>query len=380
MSVQFEDILHRFREDVAVLDGEGDLLWCNRVLAQRLGVPSGDVGVLPLSRWAASAAVAPLMRALIAVQTGLTPVGERLSLHISVRGPDNRVVELIASIQELSDGKLLLVGREPRVQSSIPGGLLPSQADFLANMSHELRTPLNAIIGYSELLTMPGFELDDEKRRRYGADILDSGRHLLTLIDDVLEFAKAGSGRMTIRVEDVEVAGELTACLKIAEGLAAGLGRPVSLRLAEDGEVGSVLTDRRLFKQIVVNLLSNAVKYSREGGHIELAARRAEGWLQVAVRDQGLGIEPAEAERIFSPFYQVDGSSRRQSGGMGLGLAIVQRFLDLLGGGVRLRSRPGVGSTFTFWLPLDGRSVPRDEQGRPVTEPHDLVPDEPDDV
>ena len=377
MTAPFEEILHRFREDVGLLDAEGDLLWCNQVLARRLGVAPGDSEPLPLSRWVATSAVAPLMRALIAVQTGLTPAGERLSLQLTVRGPDERAAELIASIQELSAGQLLMVGREPRVHSSGAGGLLPSQADFLANMSHELRTPLNAIIGYSELLTLPDFELDDEKRRRYGADILDSGRHLLTLIDDVLEFAKAGSGRMTIRVEDVDVVEELAACLNVAEGLAAGLGRTVSLQLDREGEVGSVLTDRRLFKQVVVNLLSNAVKYSPEGGIIELAARRAEGWLQVAVRDQGLGIDSSEAERIFSPFYQVDGSSRRQSGGMGLGLAIVQRFLELLGGGIRLRSRLGVGSTFTLWLPLDGRSVPRDEQGRPVTEPDNLGSDEP---
>ena len=376
----FEEILDRFREDVGVLDREGNLLWCNRVLGLRVGLPHGAVDAAPPVRWVATSAVASLMRALIAVETGLTPPGERLSLQLVVQDPQERRTDLIASIQQLDEGLLLLVGRKPRVQSRHDAGLLPSQADFLANMSHELRTPLNAIIGYSELLTMPGFELDDARRQQYGADILDSGRHLLTLIDDILEFAKAGSGRMTIRVEEIEVAEELTACLKVAEGLAVGLGRQVQVELATEGEVGRVLTDLRLFKQVVVNLLSNAVKYSPDGGMVELAARRAGDWLQVAVRDQGMGIDPTEAERIFSPFYQVDGSSRRQSGGMGLGLAIVQRFLDLLGGGIRLRSRPGVGSTFTFWLPLDGRSVPRDAEGRPVRGPDDLVSEEPDDA
>jgi len=371
LSVPFDEILHRFREDVGLLDGQGGLLWCNRVLARRTGLPSAPAEPVPAARWVAKGSLRPLMQTLIAVQTGLTPPGERLTAQLTLLGTKDRRVELIASIQGLDDGQLLLVGREPRVQASPHGGLLPSQADFLANMSHELRTPLNAIIGYSELLVMPEFELDDEKRRQYGADILDSGRHLLGLIDDVLEFAKAGSGRMTIRVQEVHVAEELAGCLKVAEGLAMGLGRQAVFHLATEGKVGHVLTDLRLFKQIVVNLLSNAVKYSPDGGRVELAARRAGGWLQVAVRDQGMGIDPAEAERIFSPFYQVDGSSRRQSPGMGLGLAIVQRFLELLGGGIRLRSRPGVGSTFTFWLPADGRTVPRDAQGRPVSGPHD---------
>ena len=380
MAGSFEEILHRFREDVGVLDREGNLLWCNEVLARRVGIPPGEGDAVAPVRWVASRAVPSLMRALVAVETGLTPPGERLSLQLVVQGPQERRVELIASVQQLCEGRLLLVGREPRVQSARDGGLLPSQADFLANMSHELRTPLNSIIGYSELLAMPGFELDDEQRRRYGADILDSGRHLLGLIDDILEFAKAGSGRMTIRVEEMDVAEELAACLNVAEGLAVGLGRSVTFELATEGEVGRILADLRLFKQIVVNLLSNAVKYSPEGGRVELAARRAGDWLQVAVRDQGMGIDPAEAGRIFSPFYQVDGSSRRQAGGMGLGLAIVQRFLDLLGGGIRLKSRPGIGSTFTFWLPLDGRSVPRDEQGRPVSGPADLASEEPDDA
>jgi signal transduction histidine kinase len=356
-------ILHLLREDVGILDREGNLLWTNRTLATRLGLPEGSRESLPVVTWVATGSIPPLMRALIAVETGLMPEGERVSLSLTVRGTEDRPVRLIGSVQSLpgAEGLVLLLARRPR--SSGSAGLLPSQADFLANMSHELKTPLNAVIGYSELLAMPGFTGSEEQRQRYAEDILDSGRDLLSLIEDILEFAKAGSGRMTIVLDEVDAKELLLACLKVAEGLVVSLGRPVTLVLATEGELGALRTDTRLLKQVVVNLLSNAVKFSRDGGRVELAARRAEGWLQVAVRDQGMGIEPEEAERVFSPFYQVDSSSRRQRGGMGLGLAIVSRFLDLLGGGIRLQSRPGVGSTFTFHVPLDGRAVPADASG-----------------
>ena len=222
-------------------------------------------------------------------------------------------------------------------------------------MSHELRTPLNAIIGYAELLGMPQLTVDPDKRRQYADDIRDSGRHLLELIEDILEFAKAGAGRMTIRAEELDVVEELESCIKLAEGLAVRMGRPLDMVLLPDGQPGVIRTDVRLFKQVVVNLLSNAVKFSRAGGRVELAVRRVDQWLQVAVRDQGVGIPAEEADRIFAAFYQVDGTASRQYGGMGLGLALVRRFLDLLGGGIRLQSKPGVGSTFTFHIPVDAR-------------------------
>jgi len=353
----FEEALLQLREVAALLDREGNLLWMNAAAARRLGGMAGPVQPRPVMDWVAAGAVPQLMRSLIAVETGLTPTGERISLPLTLRTHQGGTSQLVASVSRIEAGgehRVLLLARSRR-SGGADDGLLPSQADFLANMSHELRTPLNAIIGYAELLGMPQLTVDPDKRRQYADDIRDSGRHLLELIEDILEFAKAGAGRMTIRAEELDVVEELESCIKLAEGLAVRMGRPLDMVLLPDGQPGVIRTDVRLFKQVVVNLLSNAVKFSRAGGRVELAVRRVDQWLQVAVRDQGVGIPAEEADRIFAAFYQVDGTASRQYGGMGLGLALVRRFLDLLGGGIRLQSKPGVGSTFTFHIPVDAR-------------------------
>lgn len=354
----FEEVLLQLREIAAILDREGNLLWCNRAAADWIGGTEGACSARAPVEWVAGPSIPHLMRSLIAVETGLTPAGERISLPLGLRASDGRTAQLVASVQRIDgseDRHVLLLGRARR--DGADPGLLPSQADFLANMSHELRTPLNAIIGYAELLGMPQLTVDPDKRRQYAQDIRDSGRHLLELIEDILEFAKAGAGRMTIRAEEIDVVTELKSCLKLAEGLAVRMGRDLELVLKPDGDPGVIRTDVRLFKQVVVNLLGNAVKFSSNGGRVELAVRRVGSLLQVAVRDQGAGIPAHETDRIFGAFYQVDGTSSRSYGGMGLGLALVRRFLDLLGGGVSLQSKVGVGSTFTFQIPVDARQV-----------------------
>jgi len=350
--------LDKLRESVGILDREGTLVWANEPLRRELALTSGVDAPIPAPEWVTQEGIPALMRSLIAVETGLTPAGERISLSIRL-GSGTDLISSIQKVEGVDGGAVLLIGRprKGRAGDANPG-MMASQVDFLANMSHELRTPLNAVIGYAELLMLPDLPASPEQRRVYAADIRDSGRQLLEMIDDILEFAKAGTGRMTIRASEFDVVEELEACLKIAEGAAHRMDRETEFKLIADGDIGFARSDVRLFKQIVVNLLNNAVKYNREGGKVELAVRRTGKWLQVAIRDQGQGIPPDEADRIFSAFYQVDGTASRSHGGMGLGLAIVQRFLDLLGGGIRVQSKHGVGSTFTFHVPSDARSVP----------------------
>ena len=367
-----EQALDQLREFVGILDREGGLRWANAALRRQLRLAEALAEPLPAAEWVSQEAIPGLMRSLIAVETGLTPAGERISLPVRlVSGGD-----LIASIQKMAveDGpSVLLIGRSKKGRAS-DHGLLASQVDFLANMSHELRTPLNAVIGYAELLMVPDLPATPDQRRAYAADIRDSGRQLLEMIDDILEFAKAGAGRMTIRASEFDVVEELNACLKMAAGAARRMGRETEFELHADGDIGFARSDVRLFKQIVVNLLNNAVKYNRDGGKVELAVRRTGKWLQIAVRDQGQGIPSDEADRIFSAFYQVDGTASRAHGGMGLGLAIVQRFLDLLGGGIRVASKAGVGSTFTFHVPADARSIPTGQypKARAITQTGEL--------
>jgi signal transduction histidine kinase/predicted dienelactone hydrolase len=376
-TAQFEPILHSLRELVAVLDRDGAIAWCNAPLASALGLPPGHAeGEVPPVRWLLAPSTPPLLRALLAVETGLMPVDERVSLPLSLRGPDGGSLPVLGSVQALPASpaglrRFLLLARPTGPRAETNPGLLPSQADFLANISHELRTPLLAILGNAELLKRTAPEDAGPDHRQRVDDILDGGRQLLGQIDDILEYAKAGSGRMTVRVEDLDVVEEVTACLQIAQGLA--VGRKLVIEGAIDGSPGIVRTDGRLLRQIVTNLLGNAVKFTADGGRIQLAARRREPWLELAVRDTGIGIADPDAERIFSPFFQVDSTASRRRGGLGLGLALVRRFLELLGGGIKLRSKPGLGSTFIVYVPLD----PRARQAEVPSAPGPLPEDEP---
>jgi signal transduction histidine kinase/CheY-like chemotaxis protein len=223
------------------------------------------------------------------------------------------------------------------------------KSEFLANMSHELRTPLNAIIGFSELLLDPAFGPLQADQRGYAADIHASGRHLLGLINDILDLSKIEAGRMRLSLETFEVGpvvDESLALLRVEAArkqieLSANVAMPTSLLHA----------DRSKLKQVLANLLSNAVKFTPHGGRVTLATGALGDRLIVDVTDNGIGIRPEDQESIFQAFTQVDGSLSRQYQGTGLGLTLVRRFVEMHGGTVRLLSRPGSGSRFTVELP-----------------------------
>jgi len=224
------------------------------------------------------------------------------------------------------------------------------KSEFLANMSHELRTPLNAIIGFSELLLDPGFGGLNGDQKGYAADIHASGRHLLGLINDILDLSKIEAGKMRLTREVFEVgpvADEAMALLRIEAGR-----KSLALRSEVEGPYDLLDADRSKVKQILSNLLSNAVKFTPPGGTVTLRMRRAAGGAAIfEVQDTGIGIRPEDQERIFEAFTQVDGSLARQYQGTGLGLTLVRRFVELHGGALRLESAPDRGSHFIVTLP-----------------------------
>lgn len=254
------------------------------------------------------------------------------------------------------------------------------KSEFLASMSHELRTPLNAIIGFSDVLKdgLAG-ELSDQQRE-YVTDIYASGRHLLSLINDILDLSKVEAGKMTLDLEAVDVAALLESSLSVIREKAANHRIELVTRIPEG--LDAIQLDARKTKQIVYNLLSNAVKFTPDGGRVVLAARRVarsavEQWqapeptqrrlplpagdftefLEISVEDTAMGIAAGEAERLFQPFSQVDSSLSRHFEGTGLGLAMVLKMAQLHGGTVALASEPGRGSRFTVWLPWRGGRV-----------------------
>ncbi len=220
---------------------------------------------------------------------------------------------------------------------------------FLANMSHELRTPLNAVIGYSEMLHEMA---EDEGQEQFLPDlekIRDAGRHLLQLINDILDLSKIEAGKMDLYLEEVDVAALLEEVRAIVTILAAAGGN--RFEIVRPTTLGTLYTDRTKLKQSLLNLLSNAAKFTHEG-RIALELRTTEDALSFVVTDSGIGMTNEQLGRLFQAFSQADASTTRRYGGTGLGLAITKHFCELLGGRIDVESVPGSGSTFTITLPV----------------------------
>jgi len=259
------------------------------------------------------------------------------------------------------------------------------KSEFLANMSHELRTPLNAIIGFSEVLSDGLLGDMTDKQRKFIDDIFKSGKHLLSLINDILDLSKVEAGKMLLDLDPVDVSSLLRNSLSIIKGQAAA--RHVRLDMRAPDRLGFMNADARKVKQIVYNLLSNAVKFTADGGEVILEAERVsrgdvgiltQPWpyrtfplvesefsefLRVSVTDKGIGISPEGLEQLFKPFSQVDSGLARKFEGTGLGLALVKLLVDLHGGAVAVESAVGQGSCFSVWIPV--RSVPHAEKRQP---------------
>jgi signal transduction histidine kinase len=223
------------------------------------------------------------------------------------------------------------------------------KSEFLANMSHELRTPLNAIIGFSEVLQDKMFgELTDEQAEFMG-DIHESGKHLLSLINDILDLAKVEAGRMELSLGTFDLASAIDNAMTLIKERATRHG--IKLSKEAVGDLGEITADERKVKQILLNLLSNAVKFTPEGGAVKVTARKVAGGVEIAVSDTGVGIAPEDREAVFEEFRQVGKDYTRKAEGTGLGLALTRRFVELHGGRINLQSEPGKGSTFTVFLP-----------------------------
>jgi two-component system, cell cycle sensor histidine kinase PleC len=227
-----------------------------------------------------------------------------------------------------------------------------SKTAFLANMSHELRTPLNAILGFSEIIGQECFgPVGNPRYKDYAGDIHSSGAHLLSLINDLLDIAKIEAGRMEIAPNPLDAARVFDIALKLIGTKAREKGQ--SLSITVEGSAPPLYADERALKQILLNLVSNAVKFTPQGGRIEVVGGLArDGGFQIMVRDNGPGIPRDKLDRIFTPFSQVDNRYDRQTGGTGLGLALVRGLAELHGGRAWLESEYGRGCSVFVNLPV----------------------------
>ncbi len=224
------------------------------------------------------------------------------------------------------------------------------KSQFFANMSHELRTPLTAIIGFSELLHDKTFGELNESQDRYVDNIYRSARHLLNLINDILDLAKVESGKMKVTLEPFSLKACLDQVCNVVRPLS--MEKNITLTIAEQDEVDVIVGDEVRIKQIMYNLLSNGIKFTEDGGRVEVSSRLVGEVLHISVSDTGIGIDKDYQEIIFSEFQQVDGSYSRKHEGTGLGLSLTRKLVDLHGGQVWMESEGmGMGSVFTFTLP-----------------------------
>ncbi len=224
------------------------------------------------------------------------------------------------------------------------------KSEFLASMSHELRTPLNAVIGFSEVLLDRMFGELNPKQDEYLQDILSSGRHLLSLINDILDLAKIEAGRMELEVTDFHLPQAIDNAITLIRERAAR--RAITLAVEVDPRLGEIKGDERKVKQVLLNLLSNAIKFTPEGGRVSVQAGLSDGFAEVSVIDTGVGIATADHEAVFEEFRQVGSDYAKKHEGTGLGLTLSRRFVELHGGKIWVKSELGRGATFTFTLPV----------------------------
>ncbi len=267
--------------------------------------------------------------------------------------------DLLLLAQQLQESSEEIAGNNLKLEE-----VSRSKSEFLANMSHELRTPLNSVIGFSEVLQDQIFGSLNEKQEEYIKNILTSGRHLLSLINDILDLSKVESGKMELELSTFSLRETLDASVMMLQEKALKGTIGLSTELAPDADT-CIVADQRKIKQILFNLVSNAVKFTGSGGVVNVSAVKDGEYIEITVADTGLGIKPEDIPKLFQAFTQLESVYTKGFEGTGLGLALTRQLVELHGGRIWVESTFGLGSRFIFTLPFTQTSTERSADSQP---------------
>jgi PAS domain S-box-containing protein len=261
-----------------------------------------------------------------------------------------QVLQRDVTEHRLMEQEIKTKNEQLKLQNEELGKASRAKSDFLARMSHELRTPLNVIMGFAELMLdqVPG-EINEEQRQCLD-DILTSSRHLLGLINEVLDLSKVEAGKVELRLKNIALAEVVDSVTSAMMAVISQRRQSLDVDLAKG--LPQLKADEARLRQVFFNLLSNASKFTPDGGKIRVGALRKDGFCQVTVSDNGIGIKKEDLKQIFEPFYQSDNLATRERKGTGLGLTLVREIVEMHGGQIWVESDYGKGSNFVFTLPL----------------------------
>jgi signal transduction histidine kinase len=334
-----------------------DALYRERATIHVADAPSeprfADSGIVNLVHGRTTLGV-PLLR-------GDEMLGAMVLVREAVRPFSEREIDLVKTFADqaviaISNVQLF---REIQQKSAELAAASRHKSEFLANMSHELRTPLNAIIGFSDVLEQRLFGALNERQADYTHDIASSGRHLLDLVNEILDLSKVEAGKMELEPSEFDLADTIRGAVGFVRERAAAHRIALMTDLPTDlpTDLGTIVADERKVRQVLLNLLSNAVKFTPDGGTITIRARTTAGEVQVSVQDTGIGIAPEDQAKVFDEFQQVGTATDRSREGTGLGLTLAKRFIELHGGRIWVESEIGKGTTFTFAIPVGARPL-----------------------
>ena len=369
-------IVERMADGVVVVGLDGRIRFANPAAEALFGRTANDLGE---THFGFPAVVGDTTEIDVVRPGGTTVLAELRVVETEWEGESARLV----SLRDITDRKhaedrAAQLERE-RIARAEAEAANHAKSQFLAMMSHELRTPLNAVIGYSELLDLGiAGPLTDEQRQQISR-ILAASRHLLGLVNEVLDLSKIEAGRLSTQIGVARAVQTADAALSIARPIAETRGIALAAKCGGDPGL-EYLGDEERIRQIIVNLLTNAVKFTEPGGRVEIEcgltprpdpdARLSGGpWVYTRVIDTGVGIARDQLSSIFDPFVQVEGGHTRASGGSGLGLTISRRLARLMRGDITVESESGKGSTFTVWLPPAGERPTDAEHLRASSDP-----------